>query len=181
MAADAPVGHDFDTALGQHQIDEDAVVVLGVPHAQFAKPRQCALTYHGLQRCFAPRPPEIAVGQGSFDADHDFAAVPRFARAHPGLQLLGHGRGHRPLGSTLVHPAVSPPACPMGHQRFVHVTISRRHHRPQNHHHRPKKTHRRQTHPIHRSDRLHRHPSRESLRHDHGPGCGAPQHWAGPA
>src|SRR5258705_12701158 len=34
---DAAIGHHFDAAIGEQQVDEDAGVLLGVPHAQLGE------------------------------------------------------------------------------------------------------------------------------------------------
>jgi hypothetical protein len=39
VPAQAAVGHDLDAVLGQQQVDQHAVVVLGVPDAQLAEQR----------------------------------------------------------------------------------------------------------------------------------------------
>ena len=49
MPVQAAVGDDLDRVLGQQQVDQHAVVVLGVPHAQLAEHRDRAVA------CAAPR------------------------------------------------------------------------------------------------------------------------------
>ncbi len=90
----APIGHHFDRALGQQQIDQHPVVVFRVPHTELAEQRDRALARRGLLA-------QIAQWQAGFHTDADLAAVCRFARGNvcgePCQALSGQHAARIPL------------------------------------------------------------------------------------
>jgi len=101
MAGEAPVGHDLYRVLGQQQVDQHAVVVLGVPHAVFAKQHDGAFARTRM-------PAQVTPGQAGFGDDADLARVLPFAG--------GHLRGEALQGLTRQRTARLGLAPPVAHQ-----------------------------------------------------------------
>jgi hypothetical protein len=111
----APVGHHLDGVLGQQQVDQHAIVVLGVPHAQLGEHHQRAFAHdapHG--QVPAQVPPQVAGGQARLDADAQLPGVPRLALGHAPAQALERVRRHQPARVRFVHPVMAPQAAQGG-------------------------------------------------------------------
>src|SRR6476620_3567124 len=99
MPAESAVGHHLDAALGQQQVDQHAVVVLGVPDLELAEHRDGPLARAGAA-------PEIAQGQARLDAQADLAGVALRAHALARCQTLQRPRTERSQRVALVEPAM---------------------------------------------------------------------------
>jgi hypothetical protein len=44
LGVDAPIGNDFHSAIGEQEIDQQAVPVLGIPYPTLRKDLQCPLS-----------------------------------------------------------------------------------------------------------------------------------------
>ena len=93
MPVQAAVGDDLDRPLGEQQVDQDAVVALGVPDAELAEQRDRAVARRRIAAQVAERQPGL-------DDDADLAAVALLARADARLDarqrvLAEHARAHR--------------------------------------------------------------------------------------
>src|SRR3546814_10085792 len=76
--ANAAISNDLDAAIGEQDIDQHAVVVLGIPDAQRRE---------YLDRTFARghSAPELVQRQCAFDREADLARMLRFAGTHRSL------------------------------------------------------------------------------------------------
>ena len=126
-ARQGAVGDDLDGVVGQQQIDQGAVVVLGIPDAQLAEQRDGALARRGIA-------PDVAGRQAGLDADTDLSCMALLAHGDQALQLR-QGLGWECTPQLPFGPMVAQQpdqtlnkAC----DRSRHLTNSPRRRRPQN-------------------------------------------------
>ena len=98
-AVQAAIGDDLDRALGEQQIDQDAVVALGVPDAELAEQRDGAVARRRVAA-------QVAERQAGLDDDADLAAVALLARGDARLDARQRVLAEQAARIALVEQAV---------------------------------------------------------------------------